>query len=87
MSVITKTANQYVEETKQEIIAEDVRLWNNSMISELKQEHYESIIESLNSGDKITQEVYNEMIGDSDFMFEYFLNKQFLIHGINIIAK
>lgn len=87
MSIITKTATQHVEEVKQEFLKADAKLWNNSMIAELKQEYYDVIINNLNNGGKITQAVYDEMTQDKSYMFEYFLNKNFLAQGINIIAK
>ena len=87
MTIISKTANQYIKEVKQEFINNDPKLWSDSLIPSLKQEYYDMTMNCLHTGNKITQEVYDEMVQDESHMFEYFLNKQFLIHGINIITK
>ena len=87
MEIINKTISEYVEEQKQEILKEDASIWSNNLVTELKQEYFNMIIEELNKGNKITQEAYNNLISDNfNTATEWYLNKHFLIHGIKITA-
>ena len=84
IKVINTTTTQYVEAQKQEILQVDASIWSNNLVTELRKEYFDTIIEELNKGNKITQEVYEDLKNDN--MNEWYLNKHYIIQGIKIIA-
>lgn len=75
-----KTKQQYVSEIEKECIEAGIN-FSDILKNQFEGEWFEYIINKIKDGEKISQEIF----GSLDELQKYYLNKHFIIQGINII--
>ncbi|MDB2162025.1 hypothetical protein PMX22_19760 [Clostridium butyricum] len=77
-----ETKQQYISKIEKECVEAGIK-FTNTLKNQFEGEWFDYIIEGIKNGKNISQEIFDSL----DEMQKYYLNKHFIIQGINIIEE